>query len=125
MKLKIASVLILTLVVALVLVPGAMAVSQSTINAIVKDAQDGHLDGNWTKAEVQAALNYVRNHPINQQYSDVEAVLEGFLSGQRAGSRHGQPLVYGVQPAARIRRRHRTHRRRSVTSPPHHRLNRG
>lgn len=89
MKWKIASVLILTLVVALVFVPGAMAVSQSTINAIVKDAQDGHLDGNWTKAEVQAALNYVRNHPINQQYSDVEAVLEGFLSGSEPGAGTG------------------------------------
>jgi hypothetical protein len=89
MKFKIASVLILTLVVALVVVPAALAVSQSTINAIVKDAQDGHLDGNWTKPEVQAALNWLRNNPISQQYSDVEGVLEGFLAGSEPGAGTG------------------------------------
>jgi hypothetical protein len=89
MKFRIACVLILTLVVALVLVPGAMAVTQSTINAIVKDAQDGHLDGNWTKADVQAALNYVRNHPTDQAYSDAQNVLESFLSGSEPGAGTG------------------------------------
>ena len=77
------------LIVALVFVPAALAVSQSTINAIIKDAQDGHLDGNWTKAEVQAALNYVRHHPTDQQYSDAEGVLEGFLSGSEPGAGTG------------------------------------
>ena len=89
MKFRIASVLILTLIVALVAVPAALAVTQSTINAIVKDAQDGHLDGNWTKAEVQAALNWLRNDPISQGYGDSEGVLEAFLAGSQPGAGTG------------------------------------
>ena len=89
MKFRIASVLILTLIVALVAVPAALAVTQSTINAIVKDAQDGHLAGNWTKAEVQAALNWLRNDPISQGYGDSEGVLEAFLAGSQPGAGTG------------------------------------
>ena len=90
MKLRIASVLIVTLIVALVVVPAALAVSQSTINAILKDAQDGHLDGNWTKVEVQAALTWLSDNPTWVQYHNgVQGVLAGFLSGSEPGAGTG------------------------------------
>ena len=43
------------------------AVPQSVIDAIIKDAQDGTIDGNWTSAEISAALAYIQNKPIYQQ----------------------------------------------------------
>ena len=67
-----------------------MAVSQSTINAIIKDAQDGHLDGNWTKAEVQAALNYAAQPPDRiSSTATCKDVLESFLSGSEPGAGTG------------------------------------
>ena len=89
MKLRVVGVIVVALVIALVFVPAALAVSQSTINAIIKDAQDGHLDGNWTKAEVQAAIAYVRNNPTLAQYSEIIGVLEAFQSGGQPGEGTG------------------------------------
>jgi hypothetical protein len=90
MKLRIAAVIVLALMAALVLVPAAQAgVSQQTINAIINDASDGHIDGNWTKAQVQAALNYIRNNPTVNAYSNTEGVLEAFLSGSEPATGTG------------------------------------
>ena len=89
MKLRIASVLIVTLIVALVVVPAALAASQSTINAILKDAQDGHLDGNWTKVEVQTALTWLSHNPTWVQSATVFGGPGGLLSGSEPGAGTG------------------------------------
>ena len=60
------------------------AVPQSTIDAIIKDAQDGTIDGNWTAAEIRATLAFIQDNPLYQQYSDLEGVLRG-LPGESAG----------------------------------------
>ena len=68
-------------VVVLALASVAYAVTQSVIDAIIDDAQDGTIDGDWTAAEIEAALAYLRDNPIFQQYADIEGVLEDFLAG--------------------------------------------
>ncbi len=56
----IAVALLLVLVFAVV---AQAAVSQDTIDAILKDAADGTIDGNWTSAEIRAALAYLEDNP--------------------------------------------------------------
>ena len=68
-------------VLVLALATVAYAVSQSVIDAIIDDAQDGTIDGDWTAAEIEAALAYIRDNPLYQQYADVEGVLEDYLAG--------------------------------------------
>ena len=99
MKSKFAGVLVIVLVLCLVFaVVAQAAVPQSVINAIIKDAQDGTIDGNWTNAEIQAALNYVENNPMYSQYSDLQGVLSDFLgSTQAPGSQAGQLAFTGGQ----------------------------
>jgi hypothetical protein len=80
MKMRILSVLILTLVLSVSFAAVAFAIDQATIDAIIADAADGHIDGNWTLAEIQAALEWLQNSPYAQQYSDVEGVLESFIA---------------------------------------------
>jgi hypothetical protein len=61
----------------------ASATSPSTIKAILKDAQDGHIDGAWTLTQVRGALVY--HQSLTQgQHGDLEAVLEGFLDSAQA-----------------------------------------
>jgi len=79
MKMKFVTVVILVFVAALMIVPLAQAAS-STTTAILKDAQDGHIDGNWTAAQVQAALSALKSDPTLQQYTDVQGVLEDYLA---------------------------------------------
>jgi hypothetical protein len=57
----------------------AMAAS-STTTAIIKDAQDGHIDGNYTAAQVQAALSYLKSDPSLLMYTSAEGVLEDYLA---------------------------------------------
>jgi hypothetical protein len=80
MKIKIMCVLALAILLSLVFASVALAVSQATIDAIIKDASDGHIDGNWTAAEIQATLNFTKNNPLYQQYSNFAGVLQDFLS---------------------------------------------
>jgi hypothetical protein len=70
------------------------AVSQSVIDAIIQDAQDGTLDDNWTDAEVRAALAYIQNNPLYQQYSDLEGVLEDYLASLQAPGEQGGQLSF-------------------------------
>jgi hypothetical protein len=99
MKTKFAGALVLALVLLLVFaVVAEAAVPQSVINAIIKDAKDGTIDGNWTNAEIQAALDFVSNNPTLSQYSDIEGVLSDFLgSSQAPGSQAGQLAFTGGQ----------------------------
>jgi hypothetical protein len=91
------------IVIALVLVLGfavvaQAAVPQSVINAIIKDAQDGTIDGNWTPAQIRAALAYIQDNPIYQQYSELEGVLEDYLASlQSPGEQSGQLAFTGSE----------------------------
>jgi len=87
----IAVALLLILVFAVV---AQAAVSQSTIDAIIKDASDGTIDGNWTVAQVRAALTYVQNNPLEQQYSAVQGVLEDYLASLQDPGAQGGELAF-------------------------------
>jgi len=87
----------LTIAVLLLLVFAVVAqaaVPQSTIDAIIKDAQDGQIDGNWTAAEVRAALRYAENNPILTQYSDIKGVLEDYLASLQSPGEQGGELAF-------------------------------
>jgi hypothetical protein len=79
MKMRIVTIAILVVVAVLMVASVALAAS-STTTAIIKDAQDGHIDGNYTRAQVQAALTYLKGDPTLQQYTDVEGVLQDYLA---------------------------------------------
>lgn len=70
------------------------AVPQSVIDAIIKDAQDGTIDGNWTAAEIRAALAYIQDNPVYQQYSDIQGVLEDYLASLQAPGEQGGELAF-------------------------------
>jgi hypothetical protein len=96
MKTKVLWAIALALLLTLLLSTVAWAaVSQSTINAIIKDAKDGTIDGNWTAAEIKATLDYIRDNPVYQQYSNLEGVLEDYLAGLQApGEQGGGQLAF-------------------------------
>jgi hypothetical protein len=80
MKAGIAAAIVLALVLTLVFASVAFATSQSTINKIIQDASDGTIDGTYSAADVQAALDYARTHPDVLQYSNAQGVLEDYLA---------------------------------------------
>jgi len=79
MKMKVVTIAVLVVVAVLMVASVAQAAS-STTTAIIKDAQDGHVDGNYTAAQVRAALSYLKSDPTLQQYTDVEGVLTDYLA---------------------------------------------
>jgi hypothetical protein len=86
-----------TLVVVLLLVFAAVAqagVSQATVNKIIKDAEDGHISGNWTAAEISAALRYVENDPGLEEVTDIKGVLEDYLASLQAPGEQGGELAF-------------------------------
>ncbi len=121
MKSKLIAAVILALVLALGFsaVAGA-AVPQSTIDAIIKDAADGTIDGNWTDAEIRAALAFLEKNPTYKQYGDTLGALEDYLASERdPGERAGELAFTGgeifailaagaglVGSGALLRRRH-------------------
>ena len=56
MKVKLLVVFMLVAVTTLVFASVALAVSQGTIDAIIEDAKDGTIDGDWTAAEIRAEV---------------------------------------------------------------------
>ena len=94
MKVKFFSVLVVVLLLLLVFSAVAMAVSQATIDAIIADAADGTIDGNWTAEEIQAALAYVQNNPTLDQYSEIQGVLEDYLASLQAPGEQGGELAF-------------------------------
>jgi len=95
MKAKLIGAITLALVLLLVFAVVAQAgVSQATIDAILKDAKDGHIDGNWTAAEIRAALAYAQNNPILSQYSHVKGVLEDYLASLQGPGEQGGQLAF-------------------------------
>lgn len=89
----IALAVLLLLVFAVVAQAG---VSQSVIDAIIKDAGDGQIDGHWTNAQIRAALRYVENNPVIEQYSHVKGVLEDYVASEQGpGEQAGQLAFTG------------------------------
>ena len=87
----------LTIAVLLLLIFAVVAqaaVPQSVIDAIIKDAQDGTIDGNWTAAEINAALAYLQDNPVYKQYSNLEGVLEDYLASLQAPGEQGGQLAF-------------------------------
>jgi hypothetical protein len=87
----------LTIAVLLLLVFAMVAqaaVPQSTIDAIIKDAADGRIDGNWTTAEIRAALRYVEQNPLLKQYSKIRGVLEDYLASLQGPGEQGGQLAF-------------------------------
>lgn len=92
MKTKLMGAITLAVLLLLVFaVVAQAAVPQSTIDAII---QDGHIDGNWTTAEIRAALRYVDNNPILKNYSKVQGVLEDYLASLQAPGQQGGQLAF-------------------------------
>jgi hypothetical protein len=95
MKGKLLGVITVALLIVLVFaVVAQAAVPQSTIDAILEDAKDGTIDENWTAAEIRAALTYVQNNPLEQQYSAVQGVLEDYLASLQAPGEQGGELAF-------------------------------
>jgi hypothetical protein len=70
------------------------AVPQSVIDGIIKDAKDGHLDGNWTEEQVRAALRYVENDPLMEEYEHIAGVLEDYLASLQGPGERGGELAF-------------------------------
>jgi hypothetical protein len=71
------------------------AVSQDTIMAILDDADDnGMIDGDWTEAEINAALEFVRNNPTYQMYTEYEGILEDYLASLQAPGEEPGELAF-------------------------------
>jgi hypothetical protein len=95
MRVKLLGAITVALLLILVFaVVASAAVPQSIIDAIIKDAQDGTIDGNWTAAQIRAALAYIQDNPIYQQYSDLEGVLEDYLASLQAPGEQGGQLAF-------------------------------
>ena len=94
MKSKLASMVFVVAIVAMSLVVVGQAVAGSNVDAVIKDARDGSLDGNWSAAEIQAALNYLRNNPVLTQYSNVQGVLEDYVGSSQAPGAQGGQLAF-------------------------------
>jgi len=95
MRIKLLGVIAVALLLVLVFATVAMAaVPQSVIDAIIADAEDGTIDGNWTAAEINAALAYIQANPDLQQYSDLEGVLEDYLASLQAPGEQGGELAF-------------------------------
>ena len=95
MKVKLMGAITLAVLLLLVFAMVAQAaVPQSVVDAIVKDAVDGHIDGNWTSAQIRAALRYVENNPLAEQYSNVKGVLEDYLASLQSPGAQGGQLAF-------------------------------
>jgi hypothetical protein len=77
MKTKVIVIMALAVLATLTFATVAQA---GTTDDIIKDAADGTIDGNYTAAQISAALAQVKNNPTYLQYSDVEDVLEDYLA---------------------------------------------
>lgn len=88
------AIAIALLLILMLAVVAQAAVPQSVIDAIIKDAADGTIDGNWTAAQIRATLAYIQNNPIYQQYTDLEGVLEDYLASLQAPGEQGGELAF-------------------------------
>jgi hypothetical protein len=97
MRIKLMSAVVIALLLTLAFATVAQAaVPQSVIDDIIEDARDGTLDGRWSPAEVRAALAYLQDNPIYEQYSKLRGVLEDYLASlQDPGEQSGELAFTG------------------------------
>jgi hypothetical protein len=97
MKKLLAVAALAVLLVLVFAVVAQAAVSQATIDAIIKDAADGQIDGDWSAAEIDAALAYLKTQPVSEQYTDIKGVLEEYLASlQDPGTQSGELAFTGA-----------------------------
>ena len=95
MKAKLMGAIMIAVLLLLVLAVVAQAgVSQGTIDQIIKDARDGQIDGNWSVAQIRAALRYVQNNPLEEEYGSVAGVLEDYLASLQGPGEQGGQLAF-------------------------------
>ena len=95
MKAKLMGVITIAVLLLLVFAVVAQAgVSQGTIDQIIKDARDGQIDGNWSVAQIRAALRYVENNPLEEEYGLVAGVLEDYLASLQGPGEQGGQLAF-------------------------------
>ena len=95
MKAKLMGAITLAVLLLLVFAVVAQAgVPQATIDAIIKDAKDGHIDGAWKVAEIRAALRYVENNPLIVHYHHIKGVLEDYLASLQGPGEQGGELAF-------------------------------
>ena len=70
------------------------AVPQSTIDAIIKDAQDGTIDGNWTAAEINATLAYIQDNPSTSSIRTSRVSSRTILASLQAPGEQGGQLAF-------------------------------
>jgi hypothetical protein len=96
MKAKLMGAITIAVLLLLVfaVVAQASSVSQATIDAIIADAKDGHIDGDWTVKEIRAALRYVENNPLLRHYTKIKGVLEDYLASLQGPGEQGGSLAF-------------------------------
>lgn len=95
MKAGIGIAIALALLLTLVFASVAFATSQATIDKIITDANDGTIDGTYSAADIQAALDYAKANPDVLQYSTVQGVLEDYLASlQSPGAANAGELKF-------------------------------
>lgn len=88
-------VLVVLLVAVLVLAFGVVGQAYAdTTQDIIKDAGDGTLDGSWTPAQIQAAIDWLAENPTATMYSGVQGVLEDYLGSTQAPGAEGGELAF-------------------------------
>ena len=93
MKMRVVTIAV-TVVIAMLMVVSVAQAASSTTTAIIKDAQDGHVDGNYTAVQVQAALSYLNNDPSLMMYTDVKGVLEDYLASLSSPATENGGLMF-------------------------------
>ena len=95
MKTKLMGAITLAVLLLLVFAVVAQAkVPQSTINAIIRDANDGLITGNWTADQIRAALRYVAEDPKTLEVTDIKGVLEDYLASLQAPGEQSGELAF-------------------------------
>ena len=84
MKSKLMGAFVLLALVALAFGVVGQAAAGGSVDGVINDAQDGTIDGNWSAAQVRAALAFLQNNPLYSQYSDAGGVLEDYLASLQA-----------------------------------------
>jgi hypothetical protein len=65
---------------------------------ILAEAQNGHVDGNWTVAQVRAALRLEKTNPFRELYPDVPGLLQKYIASPTPGTHSGSLAYTGVSP---------------------------
>lgn len=65
---------------------------------IIAEAQNGHIGGNWTAAQIKIARAYEQRNPFRNLYPRVSPLLEDYLGSSNLGTHSGYLAFTGVSP---------------------------